>query len=78
MAFRFHQENQTAQTSNRKVALPSPLNSDLVDKAANINKLTYSDNMSRLKDLYKTMVTLRKEWLPADENLEKKANELEE
>lgn len=29
MAFRFHQENQTAQTSNRKVALPSPLNSDL-------------------------------------------------
>ncbi len=34
--------------------------------------------MSRLKDLYKTMVTLRKEWLPADENLEKKANELEE
>lgn len=34
--------------------------------------------MSRLGDLYKAMETLRKEGLPVDENLEKKANELEE
>ncbi len=34
--------------------------------------------MSRLSDLYKAMETLRKEGLPVDENLEKKANELEE
>ena len=30
--------------------------------------------MSRLSDLYKAMETLRKEGLPVDENLEKKAN----
>lgn len=34
--------------------------------------------MSRLSDLYKAMETLHKEGLPVDENLEKKANELEE
>lgn len=34
--------------------------------------------MSRLSDLYKAMETLRKEGLPVDENLERKANELEE
>ena len=34
--------------------------------------------MSRLDNLYKAMETLRKEGLPVDENLEKKANELEE
>lgn len=34
--------------------------------------------MSRLDDLYKAMETLRKEGLPVDENLEKKANEIEE
>lgn len=34
--------------------------------------------MSRLSDLYKAMETLRKEGLPVNENLEKKANELEE
>ena len=34
--------------------------------------------MSRLNDLYKAMETLRKEGLPVDENLERKANELEE
>ena len=34
--------------------------------------------MSRLSDLYKAMETLRKEGLPVDEILEKKANELEE
>ncbi len=34
--------------------------------------------MSRLSDLYKAMETLRKEGLPVDENLEKKANELKE
>ena len=35
-------------------------------------------NMSRLSKLYEAMETLRKEGLPVDENLEKKANELEE
>lgn len=34
--------------------------------------------MSRLSKLYEAMETLRKEGLPVDENLEKKANELEE
>lgn len=34
--------------------------------------------MSRLSDLYKAMETLRKEGLPVNEDLEKKANELEE
>lgn len=34
--------------------------------------------MSRLNDLYKAMETLRKEGLPVNEDLEKKANELEE
>ena len=34
--------------------------------------------MSRLSDLYKAMETLRKEGLPVGEDLEKKANELEE
>lgn len=34
--------------------------------------------MSRLNKLYEAMETLRKEGLPVDENLEKKANELEE
>lgn len=34
--------------------------------------------MSQLSDLYKAMETLHKEGLPVDENLEKKANELEE
>ena len=34
--------------------------------------------MSRLSKLYEAMDTLRKEGLPVDENLEKKANELEE
>ncbi len=34
--------------------------------------------MSRLNDLYKAMETLRKEGLPVGENLERKANELEE
>ena len=34
--------------------------------------------MSRLDDLYKAMETLRKEGLPVNEDLEKKANELEE
>lgn len=34
--------------------------------------------MSRLCDLYKAMETLRKEGLPVNEDLEKKANELEE
>lgn len=34
--------------------------------------------MSRLNKLYEAMDTLRKEGLPVDENLEKKANELEE
>ena len=34
--------------------------------------------MSRLSDLYKAMETLRKEGLPVNENLEQKANELEE
>ena len=34
--------------------------------------------MSRLSDLYKAMETLRKEVLPVNEDLEKKANELEE
>lgn len=34
--------------------------------------------MSRLSDLYKAMETLRKEGLSVNENLEKKANELEE
>ena len=34
--------------------------------------------MSRLSDLYKAMETLRKEGLPVNEGLEKKANELEE
>ena len=34
--------------------------------------------MSRLNDLYKAMETLWKEGLPVDENLERKANELEE
>src|SRR5574344_1762626 len=29
MVSHFHQENQIAQTNNRKVASPSPLNSDL-------------------------------------------------
>lgn len=33
-------------------------------------------NMSRLSKLYEAMETLRKEGLPVDENLEKKANEL--
>lgn len=34
--------------------------------------------MSRLSDLYKAMETLRKEGLPVNEDLERKANELEE
>lgn len=34
--------------------------------------------MSRLDDLYKAMETLRRENLPVDENLERKANEIEE
>ncbi len=34
--------------------------------------------MSRLNNLYNAMETLRKEGLPVDENLERKANELEE
>lgn len=34
--------------------------------------------MSRLNDLYKAMETLRKEGLPVNEDLERKANELEE
>ncbi|MEY8488210.1 hypothetical protein [Parabacteroides sp.] len=34
--------------------------------------------MSRLSDLYKAMETLRKEGLPVNEDLEKKANEIEE
>ena len=34
--------------------------------------------MSRLSKLYEAMETLRKEGLPVDENLEKKANEIEE
>ena len=34
--------------------------------------------MSRLSDLYKAMETLRKEGLPVNEDLEQKANELEE
>ena len=34
--------------------------------------------MSRLSKLYEAMETLRKEGFPVDENLEKKANELEE
>lgn len=34
--------------------------------------------MSRLSDLYKAMETLRKEGLPVGEDLERKANELEE
>lgn len=34
--------------------------------------------MSRLNKLYEAMETLRKEGLPVDENLEKKANDLEE
>lgn len=34
--------------------------------------------MSRLDDLYKAMETLRKEGLPVNEDLEKKANEIEE
>lgn len=34
--------------------------------------------MSRLNKLYEAMETLRREGLPVDENLEKKANELEE
>lgn len=34
--------------------------------------------MSRLNKLYEAMETLRKEGLPVDENLERKANELEE
>ncbi|MBO5204503.1 MAG: hypothetical protein J6B47_00925 [Prevotella sp.] len=34
--------------------------------------------MSRLSDLYKAMETLRKEGLPVNEDLEKKANELKE
>lgn len=34
--------------------------------------------MSRLSDLYKAMETLRKEGLPVNEDLEKKASELEE
>ncbi len=34
--------------------------------------------MSRLDDLYKAMQTLRSEGLPVDDNLERKANELEE
>ena len=34
--------------------------------------------MSRLSDLYKAMESLRKEGIPVDENLERKANELEE
>lgn len=34
--------------------------------------------MSRLNDLYKAMETLRKEGLPVNEDLEKKANEIEE
>lgn len=34
--------------------------------------------MTRLSDLYKAMETLKREGLPVDENLEKKANELEE
>ncbi len=34
--------------------------------------------MSRLSKLYEAMETLRKEGLPVDENLERKANELEE
>lgn len=35
-------------------------------------------SMSRLSDLYKAMETLRKEGLPVNEELEQKANELEE
>ncbi len=34
--------------------------------------------MSRLSDLYKAMETLRKEGLPVNEDLEQKANEIEE
>lgn len=34
--------------------------------------------MSRLSDLYRAMEALRKEGLPVNENLAKKANELEE
>lgn len=34
--------------------------------------------LSRLIDLYKDMETLRKEGLPVNEDLEKKANELED
>ena len=34
--------------------------------------------MSRLDDLYKAMETLRKERLPVNEDLERKANEIEE
>ena len=34
--------------------------------------------MSRLSDLYKAMETLRKEGFPVNEDLERKANELEE
>ena len=34
--------------------------------------------MSRLSKLYEAMETLRKENLPVDENLERKANEIEE
>lgn len=34
--------------------------------------------MSRLSDLYKAMETLRKEGLPVNEDLEQKANGLEE
>ena len=34
--------------------------------------------MSRLSKLYEVMETLRKEGLPVNENLERKANEIEE
>ena len=34
--------------------------------------------MSRLDDLYKAMETLRREGLPVNEDLEQKANEIEE
>lgn len=38
----------------------------------------YLLKMSRLNDLYKAMETLRKEGLPVNEDLERKANEIEE